>query len=94
MSVVSLLCPPPDDVAEFHHEFTQLQFFQRVRLKKQNLAPIQIQHSQTLEYAPLLWDLVFFPDKTCSCCAESKLNAQAWGWQRTIVARGSDRIVP
>ena len=73
-----------------HFVFTQL----IVRSRKQNFASIWFQHSQALECAPLLWDLAFLSETTCSCSAALQPTSQAWGWQNTWVARHSGRTAP
>ena len=45
-------------------------FVEVLRSKDQSgLSPSWIKYSRALEYAPLLWDLAFLPDTTCSCSA-------------------------
>jgi hypothetical protein len=57
--------------------------------------PVETNIIECLECAPLSWDLTFLPAVTCAFAVLStKPTTRAWGWQRTVVARGSDRILP
>ena len=89
-----LLCD--EAVAELHLEFAQLLKAYAPNGCQTSLTcpPIRIQHSRALEYAPLSYNLACLPDTTCSGCAASQPNSQAWGWQNTFVRRGSGRTSP